>query len=261
MIDAIEAAPAITFRSLSKSYGQHKVLHEISAAIPRGATVAVLGSSGSGKSTMVRCVNQLETFQGGEIVVGDVQLTPTGVMRGTQRLTDRQVAKYRTDIGMVFQSFNLFQHLNVLKNLIEAPVGVLGWSRDKAVAKARDLLSKVGLPDKEEAYPNNLSGGQQQRIAIARALMMEPSIMLFDEPTSALDPELTAEVLNVVKGLALGGRTSLIVTHELAFARDVASHVMVLDHGRITEFGSANEIFTRPSSERTRRFFESAGLA
>ncbi|TCR68826.1 amino acid ABC transporter ATP-binding protein [Bosea sp. BK604] len=261
MTSATEAAaPAISFRSVSKSYGQHQVLFEVSAVVPRGATVAVLGSSGSGKSTLVRCVNRLETFQGGEILVGDVSLTPAGAARGAQKLNDRQVAKYRTDIGMVFQSFNLFQHLNVLKNLIEAPVGVLGWSKDKAIDRARDLLAKVGLPDKQEAYPNRLSGGQQQRIAIARALMMEPSIMLFDEPTSALDPELTGEVLNVVKGLALGGRTSLIVTHELAFARDVASHVMVLDHGRVTEFGPTAEVFGQPKSERTKRFFQSAGL-
>ncbi|MBN9062208.1 MAG: hypothetical protein BGP06_09235 [Rhizobiales bacterium 65-9] len=253
-------APAIAFRTVSKSYGQHQVLFDVSAEIPRGATVAVLGSSGSGKSTLVRCVNRLEDFQGGEIGVGDVRLAPGVATRGARKLNDRQVAKYRTDIGMVFQSFNLFQHLTVLKNLIEAPVGVLGWSKEKAVARARDLLAKVGLPDKEEAYPSRLSGGQQQRIAIARALMMEPSIMLFDEPTSALDPELTGEVLSVVKELALGGRTSLIVTHELTFARDVASHVMVLDHGRLVEFGPAKEIFRAPRSERTRRFFESGGL-
>jgi len=251
---------AITFRSVGKSFGKNQVLHEVSAVVPRGATVAVLGSSGSGKSTLVRCVNQLETFEAGEIIVGDVSLTPNGAVRGSRRLTEGQLAKYRTGIGMVFQSFNLFQHLNVLKNLIEAPIGVLGWSQDKAVGRARELLAKVGLPDKEEAYPYRLSGGQQQRIAIARALMMEPSIMLLDEPTSALDPELTAEVLNVIKGLALGGRTSLIVTHELSFARDVASHVMMLDHGRVTEFGPAMEIFTRPSSERSKRFFDSAGL-
>ncbi|RDJ26739.1 amino acid ABC transporter ATP-binding protein [Bosea caraganae] len=254
------AKPAITFLGLSKFFGQLQVLHDVSAVVPQGATVAVLGSSGSGKSTLVRCVNRLETFQGGEIIVGDVRLTPDGAVHGSRKLSDRQVATYRTDIGMVFQSFNLFQHLNVLKNLIEAPVGVLGWSKDKAIERARDLLAKVGLPDKEEAYPSRLSGGQQQRIAIARALMMEPSIMLFDEPTSALDPELTGEVLNVVKALALGGRTSLIVTHELAFARDVASHVMVLDHGRVTEFGPAAEVFGQPKSERTKRFFQSAGL-
>lgn len=255
---SVEAA--ISFKAVSKSYGSHQVLHEISAMVPTGATVAVLGSSGSGKSTLVRCVNQLELFQGGAIEVGDVTLTPAGALRDGRRLSDSQVAKYRTHIGMVFQSFNLFQHLTVLKNLIEAPIGVLGWSREKALSRAHDLLAKVGLPDKEDAYPNRLSGGQQQRVAIARSLMMEPSIMLFDEPTSALDPELTAEVLNVVKELALGGRTALIVTHELGFARDVASHVMVLDHGRLTEFGPAEEVFSNPASERTKRFFQSAGL-
>ena len=256
-----EADAAIGFRSVSKSYGAHQVLHGVSATIPRGAIVAVLGSSGSGKSTLVRCVNRLEVFQDGEIAVGETRLKPDGVFREGRKLTDRRIAKYRTDIGMVFQSFNLFQHLTVLQNLIEAPIGVLGWTRDKAETRARDLLVKVGLPDKERAYPNQLSGGQQQRVAIARALMMEPSIMLFDEPTSALDPELTNEVLNVIKALTLAGRTSLIVTHELAFARDVASHVLVLDQGRVTEFGPAKEIFVHPTSERTKRFFESASLA
>jgi ABC-type histidine transport system ATPase subunit len=253
-------AASIVFRDVGKLFGTHQVLSGITAHVPRGATVAILGSSGSGKSTLVRCVNHLETVQAGEITVGDVGIRPEGLWRAGRHLSERQIARYRTDIGMVFQSFNLFHHLNVLKNLIEAPIGVLGWSREKAIERARDLLRRVDLPEKEEAYPNRLSGGQQQRIAIARALMMEPSIMLFDEPTSALDPELTEEVLKVIKDLALGGRTSLIVTHELSFARDVASHVMVLDQGRLIEFGAAVEVFARPKSERTQRFFQSAGL-
>jgi ABC-type histidine transport system ATPase subunit len=251
---------AIALGEVVKFYGDQKVLDGITAAIPRGATVAVLGSSGSGKSTLVRCVNHLEPIAKGSIAVGDVTIAPDGLHRGGRRLSERQVAQFRTGIGMVFQSFNLFQHLTVMKNLIEAPIGVLRWSRAKAVQRAEELLAKVGLPEKADAYPARLSGGQQQRVAIARALMMEPSIMLFDEPTSALDPELTEEVLRVVKDLALGGRTSLIVTHELNFARDVASHVMVLDHGRITEFGPTAEVFANPRSERTRRFFQSAGL-
>jgi len=251
---------SIDFRDIRKSFGELEVLKGVTASIPKGATVAVLGSSGSGKSTLVRCINHLEKISGGEIRVGDVALTPDGLHHNGRRLSERRIAQYRTDIGMVFQSFNLFQHLTVIKNLVEAPIGVLGLSRAQATEEAMELLRKVGLPEKAQAYPRNLSGGQQQRIAIARALMMKPSVMLFDEPTSALDPELTGEVLKVVRDLAIGGRTSLIVTHELTFARDVASHVMVLDHGVLTEFGPAAEIFSNPKSERTQRFFQSAGL-
>jgi polar amino acid transport system ATP-binding protein len=250
----------IAFRDVRKSFGELEVLKGITASIPKGATVAVLGSSGSGKSTLVRCVNHLESITGGAIQVADVTMTPSGPHRDARRLSERKIARYRTDIGMVFQSFNLFQHLTVLRNLIEAPIGVLGWSRAEATDRAMDLLQKVGLSEKAYVYPSNLSGGQQQRVAIARALMMQPSIMLFDEPTSALDPELTEEVLNVVRDLALGGRTSLIVTHELTFAKEVASHVMVLDHGLLTEFGPAADVFSNPRSDRTRRFFQSAGL-
>lgn len=261
MIDQHDNSPAaIVFKTVSKSYGHFQVLHDVSASIPQGATVAVLGSSGSGKSTLVRCVNRLEEFQGGEIHVGNTCLSGSGVTRDGRRLTERQIAQYRTKIGMVFQSFNLFHHMNVLENMIEAPVGVLRLRRADAIAKARDLLGRVGLPDKEDAYPNKLSGGQQQRIAIARSLMMEPSILLFDEPTSALDPELKEEVLRVIRELAIAGRTSLIVTHELAFAREVSSHVLVLDRGRVIEFGTAKEVFANPASERTRRFFQSAGV-
>jgi ABC-type histidine transport system ATPase subunit len=257
--DAGEAV-CIDFREVRKSFGALEVLKGITAAIPKGATVAVLGSSGSGKSTLVRCVNHLEKISGGEIRVLDVTLASREVRRNNQRLSERKIARYRADIGMVFQSFNLFQHMTVLRNLIEAPMGVLRLSRQEAVERARDLLDKVGLLEKIDAYPRNLSGGQQQRIAIARALMMNPSIMLFDEPTSALDPELTGEVLKVVRNLAIGGRTSLIVTHEMTFARDVASHVMVLDNGVLTEFGAAAEVFSNPKSDRTRRFFQSAGM-
>ena len=250
----------IEFHDVRKSYGALEVLKGITASVPKGATVAVLGSSGSGKSTLVRCVNNLEGISGGRIQVGNVTLSEEGLHQEGRRFSERKVARYRTDIGMVFQSFNLFQHLTVLKNLIEAPMGVLGWNRAQATSQAMDLLRKVGLPEKADVYPRNLSGGQQQRIAIARALMMQPSIMLFDEPTSALDPELTEEVLKVVKDIALAGRTSLIVTHELSFAKEVASHVMVLDHGILTEFGPTKEVFSNPKSERTRRFFQSAGL-
>jgi ABC-type polar amino acid transport system ATPase subunit len=259
MIDEY-TSPAIIFKSLSKSYGGVRVLHEVSASIPQGAAVAVLGSSGSGKSTLVRCVNRLEQIQSGEIHVGNTCITSSGVVREGRQLSERQIASFRTKIGMVFQSFNLFHHMNVIENMIEAPIGVLRWRRDDAIAKARDLLTRVGLSDKEEAFPNKLSGGQQQRIAIARSLMMEPSILLFDEPTSALDHELKEEVLLVIKELAIAGRTSMIVTHELAFAREVASHVLMLDHGRVMEFGPSEEVFTNPKSDRTKRFFQSGGL-
>lgn len=258
---AQENAPTlISLEGLEKSFGALPVLKGVTAKIPTGAIVAILGSSGSGKSTMVRCINHLEKVTGGRIVVGDVSVEADGLKRDGKKLSEKEIARFRTDIGMVFQSFNLFQHQNVLKNLIEAPIGVLRWPREKAVEKARALLAKVGLPDKEASYPNQLSGGQQQRVAIARSLMLEPSIMLFDEPTSALDPELTEEVLKVIKDLALEGRTSLIVTHEMSFARDVATHVMVLDQGQISEFGPTAEVFANPSSERTRRFFQSAGM-
>ena len=260
MSEATQAAgPAITFRSISKFYGEIQVLHDVNAVIPRGATVAVLGSSGSGKSTLVRCINRLEIFQAGEITVGDTSLTPQGLARGTQKLSDRQVARFRTGIGMVFQSFNLFQHVNVLKNLTEAPVGVLGWSREQAIDRARDLLAKVGLPDKEEAYPSRLSGGQQQRIAIARALMMEPSIMLFDEPTSALDPELEGEVLRVIKLLADEGSTMILVTHDMKFAREVSDRVVFLHQGLIEETGTVDEVFGNTKSARLKQFLSAAG--
>jgi len=249
-----QALSTIEFVDVRKSFASLEVLTGVSASIPAGSTLCVLGSSGSGKSTLVRCINHLEGIQGGTIRVNDVEIRPGGLYRNGHALSRAEVARYRTDVGMVFQSFNLFQHQTALKNLIEAPIGVLKWGRERAVKRARELLSRVGLPDKEDAYPFELSGGQQQRIAIARSLMLDPSVLLFDEPTSALDPELTGEVLAVIRDLALVGRTSVIVTHEMSFAREVATHVMVLDRGVVTDFGLTQDVFENPKSERTRNF-------
>jgi ABC-type polar amino acid transport system ATPase subunit len=202
----------------------------------------------------VRCLNWLERIQDGRITVGGTIITARGPLRGDRPMSAREVAAFRTRIGLVFQSFNLFPHLTVLGNLIEAPVGVLGWRRADAVAKAMDLLERVNLAEKAGEYPARLSGGQQQRVAIARALMMDPPFMLFDEPTSALDPELTGEVLKVISGLAIRGRTSVIVTHEVGFAREVADWVVIMDAGRVIEEGSPADVLDNPASERARAF-------
>jgi polar amino acid transport system ATP-binding protein len=246
--------PAIALEGVHKRFGALEVLRGIDLAVPAGATIALIGPSGSGKSTLVRCINHLERIQGGRIRIGDVAITPDGVKRGGAKLSGREVAKYRTGIGMVFQAFNLFPHLTVLGNIIEAPTGVLRWSREKATEQAMTLLRQVNLADKAAAYPATLSGGQQQRVAIVRALIMNPPIMLFDEPTSALDPELKGEVLRVIRDLAIGGRTAIIVTHELRFAREVASHVIFMDGGVIVEQGAPEQVLRDPREERTRGF-------
>jgi ABC-type polar amino acid transport system ATPase subunit len=213
--------------------------------------------SGSGKSTLVRCINHLERIQDGAISVGDVAITSARVESGGRKLNGREVANYRRGIGMVSQSFNLFPHLTVMGNIIEAPTGVLGWTRAEAVERALALLRQVNLEDKANAYPATLSGGQQQRVAIVRSLIMDPKIMLFDEPTSALDPELTGEVLRVIRDLAIGGRTAIIVTHELRFAREVASHVVFMEDGGIVEEGPPEQVLGSPREQRTRTFINS----
>jgi len=231
------------------------VLKGISLAANDGDVIAMIGSSGSGKSTLLRCINLLETPDSGEVLVSGelIRMRPTRDGHAVPQ-DHRQVDRIRSRLGMVFQSFNLWAHMTVLQNVIEAPVHVLRLPRADAIARAEALLEKVGIADKRNHYPSHLSGGQQQRAAIARALAMEPQVMLFDEPTSALDPELVGEVLRVMRQLAEEGRTMLVVTHEMSFARDVASEVIFLHAGRIEEQGPPARVFNDPRSERCRQF-------
>ncbi|QBQ98220.1 ABC transporter ATP-binding protein [Paraburkholderia pallida] len=243
--------------SLHKKYGDHEVLKGVSLKANAGDVISVIGSSGSGKSTMLRCINFLEQPNAGRIVVdGEEVATRADKRTGALHAADvKQLQRVRTKLAMVFQHFNLWSHMNVLENVIEAPVHVLGLSRKEAEERARTYLEKVGLaPRVEKQYPSHLSGGQQQRVAIARALAMNPDVMLFDEPTSALDPELVGEVLKVMQKLAEEGRTMIVVTHEMGFARNVSNHVMFLHQGRVEEEGVPAEVFANPKSERLRQF-------
>jgi octopine/nopaline transport system ATP-binding protein len=248
------APVAIAVRDLRKSFGTHEVLKGVSLTAREGDVVAIIGGSGSGKSTMLRCINFLETPSAGAIEIGGDAVR----MRADGTPADRrQLERLRQSLGMVFQSFNLWTHKTVLENLIEVPVHVLKLPRAEAEARARKLLARVGLAEKEAAYPAFMSGGQQQRAAIARALCMEPRAMLFDEPTSALDPELVGEVLQVIRALADEGRTMILVTHEMKFAREVASHVIYLHNGVIEEEGPPDLVFGSPKSERLKQFLKS----
>jgi polar amino acid transport system ATP-binding protein len=246
----------VELRSVDKFYQSNHVLRGLDLNIEERATVAILGPSGSGKSTLVRCLNCLEKIQGGTIKVGDTVIEAGGVRAGGRALAARDIAHYRASVGMVFQNFNLFPHMTVLGNVIEAPVGVAKRERKAVIAEAKELLAKVNLLDKADAYPGTLSGGQQQRVAIVRSLMMQPRLMLFDEPTSALDPELTGEVLRVIRDMAIGGRTSIIVTHELGFAREVATHIVFMAEGRVVEQGRPDEVLNNPREQRTRDFIK-----
>ena len=240
----------ISVRNLRKAFNGTEVLKGIDLDVAAGEVVAIIGPSGSGKTTLLRCLNLLEQPSGGQITVGDVHIDADRPLKGQQKL----IRQLRQQAGFVFQNFNLFPHRTALENVIEGPVQVKKEPREEALAHARALLAKVGLGGKEDAYPKRLSGGQQQRVAIARALAMRPQVILFDEPTSALDPELVGEVLTTIRDLAEEKRTMVIVTHEMAFARDVADRAIFIDQGRIVEQGSAKTLFSAPQHERTRQF-------
>lgn len=241
---------------LHKKFGENEVLKGVSLKAKSGDVISIIGSSGSGKSTFLRCINFLEQPCSGQITIGDESIRTSIDHNGALRVCDRkQLQRMRTRLAMVFQHFNLWAHMTVLENVVEAPVAVLGLRKDEAIARARKYLEKVGLPARVEGmYPSHLSGGQQQRVAIARALAMEPEVMLFDEPTSALDPELVGEVLKVMQALAEEGRTMIVVTHEMGFARNVSNHVVFLHQGKIEEQGAPHEILANPSSERLAKF-------
>jgi polar amino acid transport system ATP-binding protein len=253
-----QAQPALELVDIYKSYGNLEVLKGISLKANDGDVISILGSSGSGKSTLLRCINLLEHPNAGRIIVAGEELELKPAKDGYLDAASRpQLESMRSRIGFVFQSFNLWPHKTILDNIIEAPMRVLKQPRAQAFARAEELLARVGLADKRNAYPGNLSGGQQQRIAIARALAMDPQVLLFDEPTSALDPELVNEVLSVMHSLADEGRTMLIVTHEMRFAREVSSQVVFLHQGQIEEIGSPEQVFDNPKSARVRDFMSS----
>lgn len=242
----------ITVEKLTKQFKGNEVLKGIDLTVEPGEVVAIIGPSGSGKTTLLRCLNLLEVPTSGSIVVGDIKVDLSRPLSQQQGL----IRQLRQHVGFVFQNFNLFPHRTALENVIEGPIVVKKMDKEKALALGRNLLAKVGLAGKEDAYPRRLSGGQQQRVAIARALAMEPEVILFDEPTSALDPELVGEVLTAIRALAEEKRTMVIVTHEMSFARDVANRVVFIDKGVIVEQGEAKALFANPKEERTRQFLE-----
>ncbi|MCO7728665.1 amino acid ABC transporter ATP-binding protein [Brucella intermedia] len=239
---------------ISKRFGTNTVLNHVELSIPAGSVTAILGPSGSGKSTLLRSINHLERVDEGFISVDGALVGYRQDGDTLYELKEKDILKRRADIAMVFQNFNLFPHMTVLENIIEAPIQVRGLARDAAIRLALDLLARVGLGDKAEAYPRQLSGGQQQRVAIARALALRPKVILFDEPTSALDPELVGEVLDVIKELARTGTTLVIVTHEIGFAREVADTVVFMEAGQIVEAGPPSRIFNEAQHPRTREF-------
>lgn len=256
-----DAAPVIQITGLHKAYGPLEVLKGVSLTAPRGHVISLIGSSGSGKSTLLRCCNLLENSQQGEILFDGEAVRWKG--NGLARVpADRaQVTRFRTNLAMVFQQFNLWAHMTILQNVMEAPVTVLGENRAKVETRARDLLTKVGIGDKADAWPAQLSGGQQQRAAIARALCMQPTALLFDEPTSALDPELQQEVVRVIKDLAAEHRTMIIVTHDMRLAADVSDHVVFLHQGVICEEGPPDQLFGAPKTERLQQFLSATMAA
>jgi polar amino acid transport system ATP-binding protein len=249
-----QGAPLVVAVDVRKQFGSLEVLKGISIEVPKGDVLCIIGPSGSGKSTFLRCINQLERVDGGAIwVAGEL----VGYRRDGNRLhelDDAEVARQRRASGMVFQRFNLFPHLTAIENIVEGPIQVLGEKPAEAKARAQALLKRVGLAEKQDAYPAHLSGGQQQRVAIARALAMRPQLLLFDEPTSALDPELVGDVLNVMRDLAQSGMTMIVVTHELGFARDVGHRVAFMDQGQLVEVGTPEQVLVDPQHPRTREF-------
>ncbi len=253
----MSSIPVVQAYEVTKSFGDVQALTGITLDVYEGEVVCLMGPSGSGKSTFLRCINHLEKLSGGDLKVSGVRVGYRRKGNKLYEMTERESARTRARIGMVFQSFNLFPHLTILENIIEAPIGVKRLPRAQAVEEARVLLNRVGLSDKENSYPRHLSGGQQQRVAIARALAMRPALMLFDEPTSALDPELVGEVLAVMRDLAREGMTMIVVTHEMGFAREVADRIVFMADGSVVETGTPEEIFDDPQEERTRAFVHS----
>jgi octopine/nopaline transport system ATP-binding protein len=259
MLDIASATPAVSVRNLRKRFGALEVLKGISFDAREGEVISILGSSGSGKSTMLRCINMLEVPSDGEIRISGEAIRLKENRHGRQPADLKQLSRLCTNVAMVFQSFNLWSHMTILENVMEAPVYVQKRPKAECREEALALLAKVGIAEKRDYYPAHLSGGQQQRAAIARALAMRPKVMLFDEPTSALDPELVGEVLKVMRSLADEGRTMLVVTHEMAFARDVSNRVIFLHQGLVEEDGDPAEVFTNPRSDRFRKFISSNG--
>ena len=253
-----DSTPALVAEDIHKSFGPLEVLKGISVTAQNGDIISIIGSSGSGKSTFLRCINFLETPNSGRIVVGGEEIRVKTDGRGRLVGADsKQIDRIRMQLGMVFQSFNLWSHMTVLQNVMEGPLHVLKRPKNEVQQEAMALLDKVGISDKYASYPSELSGGQQQRVAIARALAMQPSVLLFDEPTSSLDPELVGEVLKVIEGLAAEGRTMIVVTHEMGFARQVSTSTIFLDQGIIAEQGPPDQLFANPASDRCRQFLSS----
>jgi polar amino acid transport system ATP-binding protein len=246
----------VVMENVCKSFGTLEVLKNINFSVSKGEVVCIIGPSGSGKSTLLRCLNHLERITGGRIFIEGQMIDEKTHGRGHLKISQKKVSEICTELGMVFQRFNLFPHMTAWQNVAEAPITVKKQPVQEARDYAHELLKKVGLEDKKDEYPSRLSGGQQQRVAIARALAMRPKIMLFDEPTSALDPELVGEVLEVMKGLAREGMTMLVVTHEMGFAREVCTRVIFMDQGEIKEEGTPAEIFSNPKNERTKTFLQ-----
>ncbi len=252
-------SPIIELRNIHKSFGSLEVLKGISLSAQRGEVISLIGSSGSGKSTLLRCINMLEVPNEGDIIIDGEKIALKGKGAKREPADLGQLHNLRAKLGMVFQSFNLWAHMSILENLMEAPIHVQKRDKEEVKKQALELLEKVGIGEKANAYPNQLSGGQQQRAAIARALCINPEVMLFDEPTSALDPELEGEVLRVIKLLADEGRTMLLVTHDMKFAKEVSDRVVFLHAGKIEEMGSVEQVFENTKSERLKQFLAAAG--